>query len=168
MILKGYVNIYQMRWASCESVFPYVHPMQYPGHDSNNMILSNWFCVSMSGFTRYLKPNWGFLVKRKKTATLLPSCFRQVIYSFWFACSAQFNVTVCLLAVYKLYSNTFRYNLCFSHQDDGGHTVGLHHDLQTAQWSFRPAASRRELHTGRVKVANHCSGASAPPQHHRH
>lgn len=125
------------------------------------MLFSSLNHTCVSGFISCLKQNWGFWVKRKMMVILLHSCWRQVAYTKTdaycdrFCCIVhlsphnQFDLTFCLLNM-----NKFNFFTLIVSSDDGGNRVRLHDDLQAAQWSFSPAASQQELHTGGANLTS--------------
>ena len=125
-----------MRWAPRETwccSLASVTFMQRLNRDCNGML------SVARGFTSYLRQNWAFSVKRSKMASLLPSCSRQVIYSYEMHAYRSSN---------NLNLDFYSLNKMPLFPDDGRRPLRLHHDLQRAQWSFSQPAAQQELHTG--------------------
>lgn len=99
IILKGYANIYQMRWASCE-MLSYLC-------SCCSKAKTAFIHVSTSGFTRYLRQNWDFLVKMRTITTSLLSCLRWAncgcYYTVCFSLLNQFSLTLCTVISLSLY-----------------------------------------------------------------
>lgn len=155
-VLEGYPDVYQIRllspsWNISFGIIIYIFHRANWGklRAWSENILSIWAVLKkttthLSGCSSFFELNWGCWVKRRMMGTSLPFCSRHVAPSRDSQPVTRPVSQRCCWCV----------ELCvcrvFVRTDDGGHAVWLHHDLQAAQWTVSPAASKEGLWAGRA------------------